>query len=244
MIRTIFAVSTLLASVASQAAPGQQPAARDPAAIVALFDSARAGKGGSETVLRLTAAGGGTASEKRFRVLDDGRESSIVEFLDPLQRGTKVLSTARDLWLFTARTRRAIKIPPLQRLFGEASYGDIARLRLASDYAIVGARSAAGGLIETDLRATTPGATYDRVRLTVRAGDLVPVRADYFVASGKHLRTVEFVGAALSGGRLRNDRWRIYAPDMPRRVTEVVVERAIARKLPAAMFSRRALEDS
>lgn len=239
--------SLLILVIALNLPAAEAPAqpAREPAAIVALFDSARAGKGGSETVLKLVAASGGGAGEKRFRVLDDGKGSSIVEFLDPLQRGTKILSTDQDLWLFTARTRRAIKIPPLQRLFGEASYGDIARLRLSTDYNTVGVpRGTENGLIETELRASAPGATYARVRLTVRSSDLVPVRAEYFVASGKHLRTVEFINAAIVGGRLRNDRWRIYSPATPRKVTDVVVEKAVMRSLPAAMFSRRALEEN
>jgi hypothetical protein len=211
-------------------------------AIVDLFDGAR-GDTGSETVIRVESASGG-ANIKRFRVLDDGGQSSLVEFLDPLQRGTKVLATGSDLWFFTPRTRRAVKIPPLQRLLGDASYGDIARLKLAADYSPSSAPVAAeNGLLRIELAARSPAATYARVVLFVRADDNVPVRAHYHVASGKHFRTVEFVGAARNGGQLVNDHWRIFAPETPTRQTQIHIEQARSKALPASLFTRRTLEE-
>jgi hypothetical protein len=221
----------------------QPPASAESASaedIVHLFDSARPRSAGSETVIKLIASNG---DERRFRVLDDGEQSSLVEFLDPLQRGTRILATATDLWFYAPRTRRAIKIPPLQRLFGEASYGDIAKLRLASDYhPEIAPVEVGGGLLKLVLAASSPGATYSRVALFVNASTLTPVKADYFVASGKHFRSAEFPEAKVYRGRLQNDRWRLLNPDRSDEYTDVWVERSIPRELPGELFTRHALE--
>lgn len=243
-IRIAAAVAIVVAAASSPDASFAQAGNARAQHIVALFDSARGTAGASETVVRIQSGEGG-ANSRRFRVLDDGKQASLVEFLDPLQRGTKVLATGGDLWFFTPRTRRAIRIPPLQRLIGEASYGDIARLKLSTDYAASGApiATANGAALRVDLNARSPAATYGRVRLIVRAKDMVPLRAMYFVASGKHLRTVEFIGATRSGNRITNDHWRIFAPEAPDRHTDIHVEQAQSRAIPTSTFSRRALEE-
>ncbi|HWA22035.1 MAG TPA: outer membrane lipoprotein-sorting protein [Caulobacterales bacterium] len=123
--------------------------------------------------------------------------SSLVLITDGDQRGMKFLGTPNGYWLYAPHTRRAIRLTPLQLLRGQASVGDISRLRFAQDYE---ARFAAPrtAMVEgrdcwaLELRAKSPAATYATVRLRVAKDNHAPVDADMILASGRKLKTVQF----------------------------------------------------
>lgn len=126
-------VANLVVASASEAAdrpttrPGTNPP--DSTALLHFLASAHGGQGGNEIELTLTVRRSDRVSQRRYRVLDSGAGETIVEFLDPLERGRKILATAGELWFLSPRTHRAVRIPPAQRVFGDASYGDVARPR-------------------------------------------------------------------------------------------------------------------
>lgn len=230
-----------------EACAGEPPAPPDPVAVLRFLDGARAPGQSVEVEMSLTRVEHARRTTRRYRVLDDGAHSSVVEFLDPLERGQKVLATATDLWFLSPRVHRAVRIPPAQRVFGEASYGDIARVRWSQDYHAEldsPAEETIGGERCWRLLLTARGtaATYRQIRLAVTQRQWLPRRADFLVASGKVLKTVEFPDAHVLDGVLRNDRWILRGTDSSARHTILSIETVTPRRFEPNQFSRRHLE--
>ena len=222
------------------------PSASD---VLKLLDSARGNaKQGVEIQLAVTTIiMGGEQETKRYRLLDNGLDSTIVEFLDPSERGNKILSSPSEMWFFAARARRAIKVPSVQRLFGDASIGDVAKLAFGRDYRTEGDTphvevASDERRLRIGLTARRESATYSRIAIRVRERDLVPVYAEYFLASGKHGKTAEFVNAKVVGGRLVNDEWLLSEPSNPNRKTRIKVESVEEKDFPDSWFTQRYLE--
>ena len=125
--------------------------------------------------------------EAEFEVSVKG-DNSLVRFLSVRSKGQSLLMRGDDMWFFLPAVARPVRITPIQRLLGNVSNGDLARLRYAVDYdATIEGDADAGGVTCTvlDLRARRKGATYQRVRYFLRKSDARPVRAEYFLTSGK-----------------------------------------------------------
>jgi len=61
-------------------------------------------------------------------------ENSLVTFLSPKEKGQVLLMRGDDMWLYLPAVSRGVRITAMQRLLGNASNGDVARLRYAIDY--------------------------------------------------------------------------------------------------------------
>jgi len=186
--------------------------------ILAFIDSGKTAEKPFE--LRLTVSNSGTGKAISYKMKDDGKTNTILEFLDKRQRGQKVLSTKDDIWFFAKRTRRAIKIPPIQRLYGDASVGDISRLRFAVDYQAVGLSDHQEGL-QLELLSNSRASTYQRILLWVDHKQHLPVKAHLFAASGKHIKTLEFIQTDLVDGVPILRSWEIFDPSRADKRTRV-----------------------
>ncbi len=167
-------------------------------------------------------------------------ENSLVKFLSPKSKGQSLLMRGDDLWFLLPSVARPVRITPIQRLLGNTSNGDLARLRYAVDYtATVAGEETIDGVacIVLDLIAKRKSATYQRVRYAVRKSDAMPVRAECFVGSGKHLKTAFFEAPRQFAGREVISRIRIL--DALRSTSTTVMEfTAFApRELPDKIFS-------
>jgi len=122
-------------------------------------------------------------------------ENSLVTFLSPKTKGQSLLMRGDDMWIYLPSVSRGVRITPIQRLLGNASNGDLARLRYAIDYApsLAGEDTVNGvPCVVLDLRATRKAATYQRIKYAVRKSDSMPLKADFFLASGRHIKTAFF----------------------------------------------------
>ncbi len=122
-------------------------------------------------------------------------ESSFVRFLSTRNKGHALLMRGDDMWYFLPSASRPVRITPIQRLLGNASNGDLARLRYDIDYTPgMGGEDLVNGTRCTvlELTAKRKGATYQRIRYAVRSSDGQPVRAECFLASGKQVKTAFF----------------------------------------------------
>lgn len=132
--------------------------------------------------------------EAEFEVSIKG-DNSLVRFLSVRSKGQSLLMRGDDMWFFLPAVARPVRITPIQRLLGNVANGDIARLRYADDYAASVEGPATAGserAIVLDLRAKRKGATYQRVRYVVRETDGRPLSAEYFLTSGKPVKTATF----------------------------------------------------
>lgn len=226
--------------------PGLVFALPDVQAVAASLGTDAAGSGATEKVVRVTRQRDGVELDsRRFQLLDDGNGRVLVQPLDPIDRGQQILSTDTEMWFMGSGSRRAVKIPPIQRAFGEASLGDVARLDFGRDYRIADIAAGSGDLaqaVQVRLEARSPAATYGRVVLWLRQSDLEPLQAHYFLASGKHGKTGLFLRNRRLGSVWHSDERLLTDPATPGRDTRLTIESVVPRDLPAHWFTPQHLE--
>lgn len=172
------------------------PLPPDPQILLPRADQARNGWDSFVARVRITTFESGQADEEHlFEVSQKGTDKSYVDFLSPREKGRHVLMLGDDMWIFLPDTSRPIRITPAERLAGSASNGDVARTNYAEDYAATYVRTENVDGVSCyvlDLVARRKGATYRHVQYWVRAENAQPVKADYFLASGKLIKSATF----------------------------------------------------
>ena len=140
-----------------------------------------------------------------FEIYAKGREKALLVFRDEKNSGRKVLTVGPRMWLIVAGATNPVPITPSQRLLGGASFGDVARLRFASDYTAVlrEATETLGGreCRVLDLSSKDPRAPYPKVVLRVDPAEHLARKAVFFLPSGKEAREVLFTKYAKSSGK-------------------------------------------
>jgi hypothetical protein len=186
----------LLPLIASAVTPGK---------LLEDADRFRLTAGPVEVATQVTLFEGNSAKKtKRYRVLLKPGRRSLVHFLSPEERGQKLLMVDDKFWMIMPRSRRPIRITPMQKLLGEASTGDIATMTWRDGYAGKTLREAMVGgtrCIVLEIRSTSSGMTYDRVVLRLAHDDHRPLSADLYVKSGKLAKTARFQLGMLNGVR-------------------------------------------
>ncbi|MBI4377127.1 MAG: outer membrane lipoprotein-sorting protein [Elusimicrobia bacterium] len=141
-----------------------------------------------------------------YEVLFKGRDRTLVKTLAPtVERGVSILMVGRDLWTFLPDVSQPVRISMQQRLLGEISVGDIARANFSGDYKARLVKEDAKSYF-LELSALGDYVAYDRVAYTVRKADFRPIRADFFGASGKRLKTCRYEDFKILGDRQRPSR--------------------------------------
>jgi outer membrane lipoprotein-sorting protein len=159
--------------------------------------------------------------------------------MSPRDKGRHLLMLGDDMWIYLPDTSRPIRITPLERLSGDASNGDVARTNYAVDYSPVYLRTEKQGSEQCfvlELKARRKGATYQRILYWLRVEDARPVRAEFFLTSGKHIKTATFDDYAPSAGKMLLRRLTLY--DEIRHNSHSVLEYsgATPRDLPDKLF--------
>ena len=219
---------------------GASPGADDAARLLARADAFRGGFDSFVTRVRIINYDAErVVDEAEFEVSIKG-ENSLVRFLSVRSKGQSLLMRGDDMWFFLPAVARPVRITPIQRLLGNVSNGDIARLRLADDYSVTveGPGEASGQpAIVLDLRAKRKGATYQRVRYFVRPGDGRPLRAEYFLTSGKPIKTATFENLREMAGKPTLTRVVIHDVARPAAKTTIDLITLTSKPLPDKLFS-------
>jgi outer membrane lipoprotein-sorting protein len=182
---------------------------------------------------------GRSDEEKLYEVSQKGTEKSYVEFLSPREKGEHLLMLGDDMWVYLPDTSRPVRITPLERLSGDASNGDVARTNYAVDYSPIYVRTEKVGnenCYVLDLTAKRKGSTYQRILYWLRVEDARPVRAEFYLTSGKHIKSATFDDYFIVGGRSLIHRWTLY--DEIRHNSRSVLEYSniAPRDLPDKLF--------
>ena len=235
MTRTIMTIAAAL-FVFGMTTAGQE----DATAILARADAYRTPFDSAVLRVKLTNYEGDRMTEEaEFEVATKG-ENSLVKFLSVRGKGQALLMRGDDLWMFLPAVARPVRITPIQRLLGNVSNGDLARLRYVDDYeATMAGADQVNGITATvlDLRAKRKGATYQRVRYAVSRTDGRPLAAEYFLTSGKAAKTATFGGLRLMAGRETLTRIDIRDSLRPSSRTTIETLSITPRDLPDKTFS-------
>ena len=177
--------------------------------------------------------------EHLYQVSQKGSDKTHVEFLSPREKGQYLLMLGDDMWIFLPGTSRPVRITPLERLSGNASNGDVARTHYAVDYTAVYLRSEKAGEAEChvlELTAKRKGSTYHRIEYWINAETARPVKAEFYLTSGKHIKSATFDEYQQVAGKTLLRRMTIY--DCIRKSSHSVMEYSAfaPREFPEKLF--------
>ncbi|UAB72567.1 outer membrane lipoprotein-sorting protein [Vibrio sp. SCSIO 43132] len=136
----------------------------------------------------------------QYHVYTRPQRQSLVVFKSRVEAGQKMLMLEDNYWLVMPKSRRPIRITPMQKLLGEASVGDISTLTWSDDYQGVfegkeTLTTLSGSEIQTNkllLTAKTKGASYHSIELWLEQESDFPVKANLIMKSGKLAKVAWF----------------------------------------------------
>jgi hypothetical protein len=130
-----------------------------------------------------------------------GQFRSLVRFLAPERDVNKLmLKMGNELWYYDAANKSSIRIPPQQRLLGQAANGDVVTVNFAKDYVaeILGEEEVRDGervqrrCHHLQLTARTEDVLYRLIDMWVDVTLNRPVKALFKSDSGRLLKTVYY----------------------------------------------------
>ncbi|WP_394143160.1 outer membrane lipoprotein-sorting protein [Vibrio atypicus] len=180
---------------------------RDVASMVVNADNYRQGYDAAKVVSKVQLFEHAKLDKTReYHVYTRLNRESLVVFKSQVEEGQKMLMLGDNYWLLMPKSRRPIRITPMQKLLGEASVGDISTLTWSEDYH--------ASLVDTEeldvesnavlahklrLRSTTKGASYNRIDLWLDTETDFPLKADLYLRSGKLAKQALFQAGELNG---------------------------------------------
>jgi outer membrane lipoprotein-sorting protein len=218
------------------------PATPDGEALLKRSDTFRNGWPAYVVRVKITDFESGKPDEEHlYEVSQKGTDKTYVDFMSPREKGEHLLMLGDDMWVYLPDTSRPVRITPLERLTGDASNGDVARTNYAADYSPGFLRTEKVGTVECyvlDLTAKRKGATYQRILYWLRVPDARPVRAEFYLTSGKHVKSATFDEYAPSSGKELLRKLTLY--DEIRHNSHSVLEYsgATPRSLPDKLFNQ------
>ncbi|EML0425042.1 outer membrane lipoprotein-sorting protein [Vibrio parahaemolyticus] len=199
---TLLAVSSV-ASAAEQALGAQQVAQ-----LIEKADSYRLQDNSSKVVSLVRLYQDQELDKTRlYHVYTRPNRESLVVFKSAVEAGQKMLMMGDNYWLQMPKSRRPIRITPMQKLLGEASIGDISTLTWSQDYQgewkatetlTINGQSIA--VYRLALTAKTKGASYQKIGLWLSEQDAFPIKADLYLRSGKLAKQAQY-GRATNLGK-------------------------------------------
>ena len=144
---------------------------------------------------------------RQYNVYTRPNRESLVIFKSAVEAGQKMLMIEDNYWLLMPKSRRPIRITPMQKLLGEASVGDISTLTWSEDYQgewvdQVSLNLDDGKQVEAHqlhLTAKTKGASYQSIDLWLTTDRAFPVKADLYLRSGKLAKQAWFTEGERNG---------------------------------------------
>jgi hypothetical protein len=218
-------------------------AAEDANAIVAKADAIRAPAGSYEfeaTVISFDNEQ--TKSENGYKVYVKDLDHSLVEFVAPAsEKGKSLLMVGEDLWIYLPNVKKPVRVPLNQRLIGDVSNGDMARVNFANDYSatLSGEEKVEGkDCYVLDLQAKSSNKTYNKIKYWVAKADNRPVQAEYFTVSGKSLKTCVFEDFRQEAGAMRPTKLVFQDSINKNKKSHLLFRNIVKKNLNDSMFTK------
>jgi len=187
--------------------------------------------------------------EETFRVFTRDYVKTLVSYIDPVkQRGNMLLMINDNIWYYVSKTQRPMRITPIQKLSGGASYGDITRLSWSGDYdpviegesrITVNGKTYAGWLLK--LTARSKSATYHTMDLYVDKEKGYPRKAVVYLQSGKKMKTMYFIDYKMIAGKMMNTRIDFVDHLSLDAMTSMIFSNITVKQSPDRFFLKSAL---
>ncbi len=136
----------------------------------------------------------GSTRGYKLRVLKLGNDKTRVWFLEPASAmGQEMLKVDDNMWVYMPNLKRALRIASRESFQGgDFNNGDIMRVNYVADYDAKLLPDVDASAWAVELSAKSNEASYDRIRLWLGKAKRLPVKAEYYAASGKLLRSATF----------------------------------------------------
>jgi hypothetical protein len=137
----------------------------------------------------------GTTRTYKMKVLKSGKGKIRATFEAPASaKGQEMLRVDENMWLWMPNLKRAVRVASRDSFMGgDFNNADVMRVNYEADYEPSIVDGGKPDLQCIQLKAKTSSAAYDVVKLWLTKDKLPqPVRAEYFAASGKLLRSADF----------------------------------------------------
>ena len=199
--RTI-AQLTLFAALALRAAPASAAPTIDE--ILRAYDKAMGSENMDGTSSMTAHRDDDSERTYRMRFLKAGNDTFRMWFKDPAAvRGQEILRRGDNNWIYMPNLKRSIRLASRDSFQGgDFNNADVLRVDYETDYSgtlLPEAEGVADAYL-VELKGKTKDAAYDRVKLWVRKADFLPIKGEYYSASGKMLRAAEFSDIKDFGG--------------------------------------------
>ncbi len=147
----------------------------------------------------------GSTRVYKMRLLKKGTDKFRAWFDEPAAvRGQEMLRQGDNLWVYMPQLKRAIRLANRDSFQGgDFNNADVLRVNYQADYSgALGVSDRADAFV-LELKAKTKDAAYDHIKLWLRKANLLPVKGEYYTASGKLMRAAEFSDYKDFGGVTR-----------------------------------------
>jgi hypothetical protein len=135
--------------------------------------------------------------QRLYHVFIRPNRQSLVLFQSASEKGQKVLMLDDKFWLLMPRSKRPIRITPMQKLIGDASVGDISNLKWSEDYqaTVVDETQQIEDkpVVQLKLEGDRNGLTYYTIELWLERDTNIPIKANYYLKSGKLAKVAQFM---------------------------------------------------
>ena len=153
--------------------------------------------GGQRATLTMRVERDGDVREYRLAVISDGTERSLTRVVEPPRdAGQAFLVDGNELFVYSPRLGRALRLPPSGRSDGflgsDLSYDDMAGDEVRDDYdAAVAGRDETTVTLSLTPHPTAP-TPYGELRFTASLPDLAPLELEYFDQRGEAVKRLTF----------------------------------------------------
>lgn len=168
----------------------------------------------------------------------------MMVYKEPLNmKGRKILFVSDDMWVYIPSTKRPVRLTPSQRLLGQASNGDVLKIRLTTDYSptLAGEEEFEGkNCFVLNLSAKKKSATYASVKVWIDKEDIL--KAEFFTLSKKKLKTAFYKEVKEFEGKKIISKVVIYDEILKDNWTEISILEMKTSEIPDKYFTKEYLE--
>ncbi len=181
---------------------------------------------------------------EKFRIFISNYAKTLVSYIEPQKRrGNLLLMVDDNLWYYVYQTQRPMRITPVQKLSGGASYGDITRLNWSGDYrpeiagdALITINDKSYDTWFLKLNALSKSATYQSMDLYIEKGTCYPRKAVVYLQSGKKMKTMYFMEYKMMAGKIMNTKIEFIDHLSSDNLTTLMFSKVVVKKFPESFF--------
>ncbi len=165
-----------------------------PTELLAAYDNTMSPKTFDALVVMVAHRQDDTTRTYKFRAMKGPEDKIRLWFFEPASaKGQEMLRVGENMWVYMPNLKRALRIASRDSFQGgDFNNADALRVNYVADYEPKFGDSGSPDQWLLDLAAKTKDAAYDRIKLWIHKGDLMPVKAEYYAASGKMLRSMQY----------------------------------------------------